>query len=61
MYIDIVMRMYNLTEYSKNYSKTTGNLWNFYRDEPNSGAVGNIDYSINIQNLLILRQELQED
>ena len=53
--------MYNLTEYSKNYSKTTGNLWNFYRDEPNSGAVGNIDYSINIQNLLIIKQELQED
>ena len=61
MYIDIVKRMYNLTEYSKNYSKTTGNLWNFYRDEPNSGAVGNIDYSINIQNLLIIKQELQED
>ena len=55
------MRMYNLTEYSKNYSKTTGNLWNFYRDEPNSGAVGNIDCSINIQNLLIIKQELQED
>ena len=40
------MPMYNLTEYSKNYSKTTGSLWNYYRDEPNSGAVGNINYSI---------------
>ena len=26
--------MYNLLEYSKNYRKTTGNLWNYYRDEP---------------------------
>ena len=38
--------MYNLIEYSKNYRKTPGNLWNYYRDEPNSGAVGNINYSI---------------
>ena len=45
-YLDIVMPMYNLIEYSKNYSKTTGSLWNYYRDEPNSGAEGNINYSI---------------
>ena len=38
--------VYNLVEYSKNYRKTTGSLWNYYRDEPNSGAEGNIDYSI---------------
>ena len=25
--------MYNLLEYSKNYRKTTGTLWNYYRDE----------------------------
>ena len=30
----------------KNYSKTTRSLWNCYRDEPNSGAVGNIKYTI---------------
>ena len=28
--------MYNLLEYSKNYRKTTGSLWNYYRDEPNN-------------------------
>ena len=28
------MPMYNLTEYSKNYSKTSGSLWQYYRDEP---------------------------
>ena len=26
--------MHNLLEYSKNYKKTTGSLWNYYRDEP---------------------------
>ena len=35
-----------MNEYSKNYSKTSGSLWNFYKDEPNSGAKGNINYSI---------------
>ena len=25
--------MYNLLEYSRNYSITSGSLWNFYRDE----------------------------
>ena len=44
--LDIVMPMYDLIEYSKNYSKTTGSLWNYYRDEPNSGAVGDINYLI---------------
>ena len=31
--LDVVMPMYNLFEYSRNYRKTTGNLWNYYRDE----------------------------
>ena len=32
--LDVVMPMYNLLEYSKNYRKITGSLWNYYRDEP---------------------------
>ena len=32
---DVAMPIYNLLEYSKNYRKTTGSLWNYYRDEPN--------------------------
>ena len=32
--IDIVMPMYNLIEYSDNYSKTYGSLWQYYRDKP---------------------------
>ena len=31
--LDIVMPMYNLFGYSKNYSKTSGSLWNYYRDK----------------------------
>ena len=31
--IDIIMRMYNLIEYSDNYAKTSGSLWQYYRDE----------------------------
>ena len=31
--LDVVLPMYNLLEYSKNYSKTSGSSWNFYRDE----------------------------
>ena len=33
--IDIVMPMYNLIEYSDNYSKTSGSLWQYYKDEVN--------------------------
>ena len=33
--IDIVMSMYNLIEYSDNYSKTSRNLWQYYKDDPN--------------------------
>ena len=31
--LDIVMPMYNLLEYSKNYRRTIGSLYNYYRDE----------------------------
>ena len=34
--IDIVMPVYNLIGYSDNYSKTFGNLWQYYKDEKNN-------------------------
>ena len=43
------MPMYNLLEYRKNYRKTTGSYWNYYRDEPNSGKGGdnnNVNYLV---------------
>ena len=36
--LDIVMPMYNLSEYHKNYRKTIGSLYNYYRDEVNDDA-----------------------
>ena len=44
--LDVVKPMYNLLEYSKNYSKTTESLWNYHRDESNSGVNGSVNYSI---------------
>ena len=42
--IDVVMPMYNFIEYNDNYSKTSGSLWQYYRDEPaldNAGTLVN--------------------
>ena len=33
--------MHNLLEYSKNYRKTIGSLYNYYRDELNNDADNN--------------------
>ena len=41
--LDIVMPMYNLLEYSNNYSNTSGSLWNYYRNEINDSANENND------------------
>ena len=43
--LDIVMSMYNLLEYSKNYRTTTGSLWNHCRDEPNNPPLNDDDSS----------------
>ena len=34
--LDVARSMYNLIEYSDNYSKTSGNLYQFFRNEPNN-------------------------
>ena len=41
-YIDIVMPMYNLIEYSDNYSKTSESLWQYCKDIPAVNNVRNI-------------------
>ena len=33
-YIDVVIPTYNLIEYSNNYSKTPGSLWQYYKEIP---------------------------
>ena len=32
--IDVIIPVYNLIEYSNNYLKTPGSLWQYYRDKP---------------------------
>ena len=41
--LDVVMSMYNLIKYSKNYRKTTGSLWSYCRDKPNNPPLNDDD------------------
>ena len=54
--IDIVMPMYNLIEYSDNYSKTSRGLWQYYKDEPNDNIADSESFKskakIEIQKML---------
>ena len=47
--IDIVMPMYNLIEYSENYAKTSGSLWQYYRDEPNNNLANSESFKFKIK------------
>ena len=49
--LDIVMPMYNLLEYSDNYSVTSGSLWNYYRHEINDDKNEN-DANENMINII---------
>ena len=42
-YLDIIMSMYNLLEYTDNFVMKSGSLWNYYRDEVNNSANENND------------------
>ena len=44
-FINITMPMYNLIEYSDNYSDTSGSLWGFKRDEIDDNADVTNDYN----------------
>ena len=39
MHISLILPMYNLIEFSDNYSHTSGSLWQFKRDE----VIDNVD------------------
>ena len=59
--IDIVMPMYNLIEYSNNYSKTSGSLWQYYRDESalaDNGTIINFNFGDNNSASLQLKQKI---
>ena len=46
---DIVMPMYNLIEHSDNYSKTSGSLWQYYRDKPNDNLADSKSFKSKIK------------
>ena len=48
--LDIVIPMYNLLGYSKNYRKTIGSLYNYYRDELSDDADDNNFDNIKVVN-----------
>ena len=47
--IDIVMPMYNLIEYSDNYAKISGSLWQYYRDEPNNNLANSESFKCKVK------------
>ena len=47
--IDIVMPMYNLIEYSDNYSKTSGSLWQYYKDDPNDNTANSESFKSKVK------------
>ena len=47
--IDIVTLMYNLIEYSDNYSKTSGSLWQYYKDEPSDNITQSKSFKFKIK------------
>ena len=48
--LDLVMPMHNLLEYTKNYRKTIGSLYNYYRDELSDDADNNNFNNIKVVN-----------
>ena len=56
--IDVLISMYNLIEYSDNFSKTSGYLWQFYRDESRLTNAGFIDNFPGNSTLFKFKQKL---
>ena len=46
---DVVMSMHILIEYIDNYSKTSGSLWQYYRDEPNATLTNSVSFKSKIK------------
>ena len=47
--IDIVMSMCDLIEYSDSYSKTSGSLWQYYKDNPNNNITQSESFKSKIE------------
>ena len=46
--LDVVMPMHNWVEYSNNYLKTAGCLWQYYRDDPSDNIVHSESFKLKI-------------
>ena len=47
--IDIAMPMYNLIEYSNTYSKTSGTLWQYYKEDPNDNLTDSKSFKYKVK------------
>ena len=47
--IDIVMPLYNLIAYTDNYAKTSGSLWQYYRDEANNNLADSESFKFKVK------------
>ena len=47
--IDIIMPMYSLIEYSDNCAKTSGILWQYYKDKPNDNLADSESFKCKIK------------
>ena len=54
--IDIGMPMYNLIEYSDNYSKPSGSLWQYYKNDPDDNMADSesFKYKVKSQEKLLM-------
>ena len=43
------MPMYNLTQYSDNYLKPSGSLWQFYKDDPNNSLANSESFKSEVK------------
>ena len=43
------MPMYNLIEYRDNYSKSPGNLWQYYKDKPNDNLAASESFKTKVK------------
>ena len=56
--INVVMPMYNLIEFSGSYSKTSGGLWQYYRDEQALTDIATLDVFPDNSALFKLKQNI---
>ena len=47
--IDIIIPLYNLLEYSNNYAKASGSLWQYYRNEPSDNLADSESFKSKIK------------